>query len=318
MAVLLLVGCYHKPTAVRYVESLTDQQLDSITFARTHHYTLNYNFVVSDDSLVLTLQMPEESVSELPTDSFSVKKDDRLVVADILVMPNDTVDSVWVQLAHEMGMFGWVHESDMLQKVEPDDPISQFISFFSDEHRLIFLCLFVIVFFSYAMIKLNRRKGYIVHFNDIDTFYPTLLALVVATSAMLYSSIQMFAPDEWREFYFHPSLNPFSQKGLLSVFLMSVWAMLIVAMAAIDDTLRHLHMSDAVPYLVGLAGVCAFNYVVFTITTLFYIGYLLLAAYIFFALRRYLHYTQGKYLCGNCGKQLKAKGRCPHCGAMNE
>lgn len=318
LTMMLLAACYHKPAARRSATPLTDQQLDSITFARTHHYTFNYNFVVSEDSLVLTLQMPEEAVSELPTDSFAVKRDERLVVADILVMPNDTVDSVWVQLAHEMGMFGWVHESEMLERVEPDDPISQFISFFSDEHRLIFMCLFVLVFFSYAMIKLNQRQGYIVHFNDIATFYPTLLTLVVAIAATLYSSIQMFAPEAWREFYFHPSLNPFSQRGLLAVFIMSVWAMLIVAIAAVDDTLRHLNMGDAVPYLVGLAGVCAFNYVVFTISTMFYVGYLLLAVYVCFALWRYLWHTQSKYLCGNCGKQLKAKGRCPYCGAMNE
>lgn len=317
---MMLDGCYHKPAAVRYadIDSLTTQQLDSITFARTHHYTNNYNFVVSADSLVLTLQMPEEAVSELPTDSIAVKKNERVAVADILVMPNDTVDSVWVQLAHELGLFGWVHESEMLDRVEPDDPISQFISFFSDEHILIFLVIFVIVFFSYAMFKLNRRQAYIVHLNDIATFYPTLLTLVVATAATLYSSIQMFAPDSWREFYFHPSLNPFSQTPLIAVFLMSVWAMLIVAIAAIDDTLRHLAMGDAVLYLVGLLGVCAFNYVVFTISTMYYVGYLLLFAYVLFALWRYLRHTQSKYVCGNCGKQIKTKGRCTHCGAINE
>ena len=262
--------------------------------------------------------MPEEAVSELPTDSISVKKNERLAVADILVIPNDSVDSVWVQLAHQMGLFGWVHESEMLKRVEPDDPISQFISFFSNEHLLIFLVIFVIGSFAYGMFKLNRRQAYIVHLKDIATFYPTLLALVVATSATLYSSIQLFAPDSWREFYFHPSLNPFSQKGLIAVFLMSVWAMLIVAIAAVDETLKHLAVGDAVLYLVGLVGVCAFNYVVFTISTMYYVGYLLLLAYVLFALWRYLYHTQSKYVCGNCGKQIKAKGRCPHCGAMNE
>ena len=76
LVAMMLAGCYHQPAAVRHavVDSLTTQQFDSITFARTHHYTNNYNFVVSADSLVLTLQMPEEAVSELPTDSISVKK----------------------------------------------------------------------------------------------------------------------------------------------------------------------------------------------------------------------------------------------------
>ena len=336
VAALTLSSCFHKREDVRQpvtdtlamqqvdsltkqqLDTLTKQQLDSVTFARTHHYTNNYNFVVSADSLVLTIQLPEEAVSDLPTDSVAVMKDERLVVADILILPNDTIDSVWVQLAGELGLFGWVHESEMLKRVEPDDPISQFISFFSDEHFLILFVIFVIVFFSYAMFKLNRRQAYIVHLNDIATFYPTLLTLVVAIAATLYSSIQMFAPDSWREFYFHPSLNPFSQSLLIALFLMSVWAMLIVAIAAIDETLRHLAMGDAVLYLVGLVGVCAFNYVVFTISTMYYIGYLLLIAYILFALWRYLCHTRSNYVCGNCGRQIKSTGRCPHCGAINE
>ncbi len=315
-----LAGCYHKPAAKphAHIDSLTVEQMDSITFARTHHFSINYNFVVSDDSLMLTRQMPEEAVSELPIDSFAVKRDERLAVADIIIMPNDTVDSVWVQLAHVDGLFGWVHESDMLDKVEPDDPISQFISFFSDEHLLIFLFTFVMILFAYGMRKLMRRNAHIVHFNDIATFYPTLLALVVAISATLYSSIQMFTPDDWREFYFHPSLNPFSLSGLLRVFIASVWAILIVGIAAVDDTFRHLQFADAVLYLLGLAGICAVNYIIFSISTMFYVGYLLLVAYILATLWRYLKHTRSKYICGNCGKQIKKKGRCPHCGAINE
>lgn len=315
-----VTGCYHKPDARPHAQNdtLTVEQMDSITFALTHHYSHNYNFVVSADSLMLTRQMPEEAVSELPTDSFAINRDETLAVADIIIMPNDTVDSVWVQLAHADGMFGWIHESEMLEKVEPDDPISQFISFFSNEHLLIFLVTFVLILFAYGMRKLLKRNAYIVHFNDIATFYPTLLTLVVATSATLYSSIQMFAPDAWRDFYFHPSLNPFTLSGLLRIFLASVWAILIVGIAAVDDTFRHLPFAEAVLYLLGLAGICAVNYIVFSISTMYYIGYLLLVAYIAVALWRYLYHTRSKYICGNCGKQIKEKGRCPHCGAVNE
>lgn len=318
LSLLLLSACYHRPVRQQVPQAvLTEQQLDSIAFARTHHYTINYNFLVSDDSLMLTRQMPEEAVSNLPIDSFAIGPDQRLVVADIRILPADSVDSVWVQLAQEDGTFGWVHESEMLRSVEPDDPISQFISFFSDEHLLIFLLVFVLIITAYGMYKLLRRKAHIVHFNDIATFYPTLFALVVATSATLYASIQLFAPDAWQEFYFHPSLNPFSQPALLALFLSSVWAILIVGIAVVDDTFRHLNVSDGVLYLLGLAGVCAVNYIVFTLTTMYYIGYLLLVAYVAFALWRYFTHTQSKYICGNCGLQIKKKGRCPHCGALN-
>ena len=320
LAVALLTGCYDSTrTVVKPAnDSIMVERLDSISFARTHHYSINYNFTVSADSLVLTRQMPEETVSELPTDSFAIGKNETLAVADVVVLPTDTVDSVWVQLAHVQAGFGWIHESDMLKAVEPDDPISQFISFFSDEHLLIFLGIFVLILFTFGMKKLMKRNAYIVHFNDIATFYPTLLALVVATSATLYASIQMFETDEWREFYFHPSLNPFRHSGLLRVFLASVWAMLIVALAAADDIFRHLNFGDAILYILGLAGVCAFNYVVFSLTTMYYVGYLLLAAYIMLAVWRYLKHTRSKYICGNCGKQIKKLGRCPHCGAVNQ
>lgn len=320
LLLVLLAGCYSRP--VRIVSptpaQVTDHQLDSMAFEETHHYAQNYNFVVAADSLVLTLQMPEEAVSNLPTDSFAIKKDDRVAVADIRIMPQDSIDSVWVQLAHEQGRFGWVHEGDLLKAAVPDDPISQFISFFSDVHLLIFLVVFVLILFVYGMRKLLRRNAYIVHFNDIATFYPTLLAVTVAISATLYSSVQMFAPDGWQDFYFNPSLNPFSHKGLLRLFLMSVWAILLVGMAAVDDVFHHLPFGEGMLYLLGLAGVCAVCYIVFTISTIYYVGYLLVVAYVAFAFWRYLTYTKSNYLCGNCGKQIKKKGRCPHCGALNE
>lgn len=68
----------------------------------------------------------------------------------------------------------------------------------------------VIVVVAYGLYRLNRHDAYIVHFNDIDSFYPTLLCLLVASSATLYASIQMFGAETWRHFYYHPSLNPFA------------------------------------------------------------------------------------------------------------
>ncbi len=316
---LTLSSCYRRPL-VRPSGNVefTEKQMDSISFARTHHYTMNFNFVVSADSVMLTRQLPEEMLSDLPTDSFAVRRHAQLVVADVRVLPADSVDSVWVELADVNGQFGWIHESELLERVDPDDPISQFISFFSDEHMLIFMVVFVVILVGYGLRKLLRRNAHLVHFNDIDTFYPTLLTLVVATAATAYSSVQLFVPDEWQEFYFHPSLNPFSQTTLIAFFLATVWATIIVAIAAVDDTLRHLPIGEAVLYLLGLAGICAVNYIVFTVSTLYYIGYLLLFAYIAFALWRYFTVTKSNYLCGNCGQQLKKKGVCPHCGALNE
>ena len=293
---VLFSSCYRERTPSRFqlddtlvvADTLTQEQQDSLNFAHTHHYSENFNFVVRRDSLMLLSQQPEELLSGMPTDSFSVKKDTRMVVADIRMIPTDSIDSVWVYLATERMDFGWSRERTLLDSVDPDDPISQFITMFSNVHLLIFLGVISMMAVGYLMRKLLRRRARIVHFNDINTFYPMALALIVAAAATFYASIQLFNPEAWRHFYFHPSLNPFSQPMLLGLFLATVWTMLIVAIAAVDDTLHLLKFDDAVLYLLGLAAVCAFNYIIFSISTLYYVGYPLFLAYAWFAVRRWL------------------------------
>ena len=117
--------------------------------------------------------------------------------------------------------------------------------------------------------------------------YPMLLAIIVAVAATFYASLQMFAPELWEQFYYHPTLNPFSVPGLLSAFLVSFWAMIIVGVAVLDDIRSKLPFGETLLYLGGLLGICAINYIVFSITTLWYVGYVLLVIYIVFAIRMY-------------------------------
>ena len=319
---LLLAGCYsHGPRhsgAFPYRATFSQRQLDSLSFASTHHYSQGYNFVVRGDSIELIKQQPEELLSHLPTDSFAIRKHEHVVVADIRKLPNDTVDSIWVQLATADYRFGWVRESKMIKKVVPDDPISQFISTFSDVHLLIFLIVIVLFSLFYLVRKISSRNAHIVHFNDIRSFYPTLLCLLVACSAALYALIQMYAPEVWQHFYYHPTLNPFSQPPIMEVFLVSVWLMLIVGLAAVDDARNQLPAGEALLYTAGLAAVCAFDYIVFSLTTLYYIGVPLFFVYLWYALRQYYRHSRYIYICGNCGALLRRKGRCPQCGMMNE
>lgn len=319
---VLLAGCYsHGPRhsgAFPYRATFSQRQLDSLSFASTHHYSQGYNFVVRGDSIELIKQQPEELLSHLPTDSFAIRKHEHVVVADIRKLPNDTVDSIWVQLATADYRFGWVRESKMIKKVVPDDPISQFISTFSDVHLLIFLIVIVLFSLFYLVRKISSQNAHIVHFNDIRSFYPTLLCLLVACSAALYALIQMYAPEVWQHFYYHPTLNPFSQPPIMEVFLVSVWLMLIVGLAAVDDARHQLPAGEALLYTAGLAAVCAFDYIVFSLTTLYYIGVPLFFVYLWYALRQYYRHSRYIYICGNCGALLRRKGRCPHCGMMNE
>lgn len=287
---LMLSSCYHRHNSHQQHAAMveySDIQLDSISFSTTHHYTNKYNFLVFKDSLELMRQQPEEYISGLKVDTFAVKKNHLLVVTDIRMVPQDSIDSVWVQLATENNDFGWVRESKLLRRVVPDDPISEFIMTFSNVHLLIFLVVIVVIAMAYLVRKVFHSNGKIVHFNDIDSPYPVTLVLLVSISAAFYGWIQSFEPEMWRHFYFHPSLNPFAVPHLLGVFLALVWAVLIVALACVDEVYHRLTFGEGLLYLGGLAGVCALDYIIFSVLSLYYIGYVLLIAYIYFAIKAY-------------------------------
>lgn len=287
---LMLSSCYHRHNSHQQHAAMveySDRQLDSISFSTTHHYTNKYNFLVFKDSLELMRQQPEEYISGLKVDTFAVKKNHLLVVTDIRMVPQDSIDSVWVQLATENNDFGWVRESKLLRRVVPDDPISEFIMTFSNVHLLIFLVVIVVIAMAYLVRKVFHSNGKIVHFNDIDSPYPVTLVLLVSISAAFYGWIQSFEPEMWRHFYFHPSLNPFAVPHLLGVFLALVWAVLIVALACVDEVYHRLTFGEGLLYLGGLAGVCALDYIIFSVLSLYYIGYVLLIAYIYFAIKAY-------------------------------
>lgn len=285
-----LCGCYHDSAKTHdaLVSGDTVTVADSINFEASHHYAKNYNFVVKSDSLRLLRQLPEEALSGMPTDTLAVYRHEHIVVADIRLLPNDSIDSVWVQVARDQETFGWTREIRLLPSVVPDDPISQFISMFSDSHLLFFLVFLVVVGAVYMWYTIHRTMAPVVHLNDIDSPYPMALAMLVAVAATIYGSLQLFATETWRHFYYHPSLNPFGLPTILSVFVSSVWALLIVGIATVDDVFHKLPFSQAVLYLGGLLAVCAVNYIVFTVSTLYFVGYILLAVYIVFALRQYI------------------------------
>lgn len=317
ITLLLLTACYNRGQLTSDALSLSESELDSISFYSTHHYTEGYNFRVHADSLPIILQLPAEALTDMPVDTLQLYRKDVVVVADIVTVPADSVDSVWVKVARDEETLGWIRESQLLVGVSPDDPISAFIDFFSDAHLLIFLALVAVAGAFYVLRRLKRRNAHIVHLNDIASFYPMLFCLLVATSATLYSSIQLFDPEMWRHFYYHPTLNPYAVPFWLGVFLCSVWAILLVGIAAVDEVRRCLPFGDAILYLLGLVATSAVVYIFFSVFTMYYVGYPVLVVYIVWALRRYRRQPRRRYRCGRCGAGLVKKGLCPHCGAMN-
>ena len=95
-------------------------------------------------------------------------------------------------------------------------------------------------------------------------------------------------PEVWRHFYFHPTLNPFAVPKVLGFFLASVWAILILTIACVDEVKNRLTLGEGILYLGGLMGMCALDYIIFSISTLYTVGYIILVAYFWYAIRAYL------------------------------
>lgn len=314
-----LVSCYYPNNRYSDEWDLTDDMKDSMDFEMIHHYTENFNFLMVGDTLFLQDERPVHCSSGI-SDSVGkwVFKSDRLVVADILILPEDSVDSVWVKVARDQMTMGWVHESKLLDNVVPDDSISYFIHVFSNSHLIYFLSALGVLSILYLLRRMRRKRFRMVHFDDIGSCYPTLLCLTLSSAATLYASIQKFVPETWVEFYYHPTLNPFGLPFFLGLFIASVWLIVILAIAAVEDIRHQLPFHEALLYLFALVGMCAGCYLFFSLTTLYYIGYPFLLAYAVWALRLYYTRSRCAFLCGKCGAKMRGKGICPRCGALNE
>ena len=137
LVLAILMACQY-PSPVTLSGDRPQKKRDSVNYLMERHYTLNSNFEVTSDSLMLQ-QLP--LVDVLP-----VFKGERLVVAEFMIQPADSVDSVWVKVARDQETMGWVHEKELLEKVVPVDSVSQFIHFFSNSHTIAF---FIILGFFY-------------------------------------------------------------------------------------------------------------------------------------------------------------------------
>lgn len=327
MLTLVAVSCYNGRSSDHDGQPESDtmtmsalraqRKSDSLSFYSRHHYTVNHNFIVAGDSLLLRQQPPEELMNHVDTFYHVIHHGEDVVVAEIRIIPTDTIDSVWVKVAHDQERIGWVHEEELLSSVTPNDPISMFISVFSNIHLLLTLVLVAVVVMVYMLFLVFKKKARVVHVNDIPSFYPTALLLTVAMAATFYSSIQIFAPEIWKHFYYHPTLNPFAVPPLLAIFLMMVWLLPIALISAVDDAFRHLPAVEAMLYTASLAVMCLCVYVVFSVTTLYYVGYPLLVVYVGYSIRSFYAKRRLAYFCGNCGKAILRKGQCPYCGATN-
>ena len=278
-------------------------------------WDIDYNFVLASDSLILQEERPMHLlIVPEQTDSHVVYKNDPLVVAQIEVIPEDSIDSVWVKVARDQLTQGWVHESELMEAVVPDDPISQGIHLFSDSHVVAAVALLATALAAWLFRRMRKRRFHLVHIDDIASPYPMLLCLAFAAATVLYTAIQIFVPQLWVDFYFHPTLNPFGQSTILALFLSLAWLIVILIIASLDDIRRSLPAGEAILYTLSLLAILAGIYLFFSITTQYFLGYFLWMAYTALAVWQYLRRHRPRYRCGRCGAPLHDKGPCPRCG----
>lgn len=291
--------------------------IDSVAFRHDHHYWKNFNLVVTD-SIPLEACIPGEMASIFAPDSIVLHADDEIVVANLAIVPADSIDSIWVMVARDQLSMGWVREACLLERSVPDNVISRFIHQFSDSRFLVLLTCLCLAFGVFIIQRFRKEHFLLVHFNDIRSFYPTLLCLSMSCAAAFYGSIQNFCPEVWKEFFFHPSLNPLGQPRVIMLFLLNVWFLVVVFVAVVDDMRKQPDVVNGVSYMISLCGFCMSLYLFFSVSVQYYVGYVVLPAYWAFALHRYFRHNTILYYCGHCGEPLHTLGKCPKCGAVNE
>ena len=189
------VSCYNAP---QHIILDGAEPADSTIAQLSRPYGIGYNLRVHADSLLLVEDRPmhwsEGAVKS--SDSLWIRRNDAIVIAALTVIPEDSVDSVWAKVARDQFTMGWLHESDLLQASCPDDPISQFIYFFSDGHVLWFLAVTGIALIIVVIHILRRQRFRMLLLDDIPSIYPTILASTLALSALLYAFIQQDIPQQ--------------------------------------------------------------------------------------------------------------------------
>ncbi len=260
--------------------SLTPWQRDSLIFRLSHHYTINSNFVVKADSIML---IPREG--DVAIDTCYVREGSLIAVAAI----TDRMDTIWIKVAHDQNTMGWIPENELLRHTSPDDPISEILYALSGS-RGIWMSIFAAIGLGAFFIRRGKnRKLRLVRWDQMQSPYPNMLLALIALMAALYSFVQNFIPEYWQEYYFHPSLNPLVLPPVMALLVLLVWLLIITFLAVIDEVYHNFDIVDGAIYLFELLGVGMIVYLAVSWTTLIYIGYLLLPA-----LLHFLHATYTK------------------------
>lgn len=131
-------------------EGMSQKTKDSLNYLYERHYTWNTNLELTADSISLECLPIKDTYINL-------YRGDRVVVAEFAVHPADSVDSIWVKLAHTQDEQGWIREVELKRSFVPTDSISQAIHLFSDTHASYFVVIFAL-FVGVWLLRAFRRK----------------------------------------------------------------------------------------------------------------------------------------------------------------
>ena len=106
--------------------------------------------------------------------------------------------------------------------------------------------------------------------------------------------------------------------AVMAVLVILVWLILIVFIALCMEVYNNFYFKRGVVYLMEIIGASMLAYLFISWTTQIYIGYLLFVVLAWFLWVFYDGYVKCRYQCSNCGRKIKDKGICPHCGALTE
>lgn len=268
---------------------LTPQQKDSLVFRLTHHYSENFNFKVKADSLIL---VPREG--DLIQDTCKVFCGELMAVAEIKSVPGDSIDSIWVKVAHDQMTMGWIPEHQLLQGAIPNDEISELLYAMTNSRVFWMSALILFGLCAYFFHQGESRQLYLLKFEEMDSIYPFLFLGLVAIMASVYATIQNYTPEYWQEYYYHPVLSPCGLPAIMALLVCLVWLVIIVFIAVLDEVYNHFYFIPGMAYIFELLGLAMFVYLVISWTTLLYIGYILLIAFLLFIGWTYLKFVQGK------------------------
>lgn len=268
---------------------LTPQQKDSLIFRLTHHYTDNFNFLVKADTLIL---LPREG--DLIQDTCRVVRGDLIAVAEIRSIPGDSIDSIWVKVAHDQMTMGWIPEHELLQGAIPNDDISQLLNAMTNSRAFWMSALLLFGICAYLLHQGESRQLYLLKFNEMKSIYPFLFLALVAIMASVYATVQNFTPEYWQEYYYHPVLTPCGLPFIMSMLVCLVWLVIVVFIAVLDEVYHHFYFIPGMAYIFELLGLAMFVYLAISWTTLWYFGYLLLPLFIAMLVWAFKKYVIGK------------------------